>query len=176
MAQTTNAETPPWLREESLEHVQPLTSPVAPVINQNQVMADEKKPKLVYWALKVVTMALCVLMAGTAIIGVESINGVESTGKIFVATYMLFFSTLLFVFELVELKKIDWVDNMLRRNFGFLYGQMGKAFFIIFIAFLSFGLGDPASLTFATGFSLCMFGVLQLALYLKYPEMFDEQL
>ena len=32
---------------------------------------------------------------------------------------------------------------MVRRNFGFLYGTMGKSLYIIFIAFLSFGLGDP---------------------------------
>jgi len=59
------------------------------------------------------------------------------------------------------------------RNFGFIYGAMGKSFFIIFIAFLSFGLGDPQALTLATGSCWACFGGLELALYLKYPEWFE---
>jgi hypothetical protein len=61
----------------------------------------------------------------------ESINGVETSGKIFVATYMLFFSTLLFMFEMMDIRPIEWFDHMLRRNFGFLYGTLGKSLFII---------------------------------------------
>ncbi len=49
----------------------------------------------------------------------------------FIAAYMLFFSTLLFVFEAVEIRPVEWLDHLLRRNFGFLYGAMGKSFFII---------------------------------------------
>ncbi len=52
-------------------------------------------------------------------------------GKVFIAIYMLFFSTLLLMFELVEIKPIETVDYLLRRNFGFLYGAMGKSFYII---------------------------------------------
>lgn len=58
-------------------------------------------------------------------------NGVETSGKIFVATYMVFFSLLLFFFEMMEIRPIEWLDHMLRRNFGFLYGTMGKALYII---------------------------------------------
>lgn len=43
----------------------------------------------------------------------------------------------------------------------------------ISIAFLSFGLGDPETLSIITGLSLAAFGGLQVALYLKYPEMFE---
>lgn len=59
------------------------------------------------------------------------INGVDSVGKVFIAIYMLFFSILLFMFELVEIRPIESVDYLLRRNFGFLYGAMGKSFYII---------------------------------------------
>mmetsp|Transcript_10904 Transcript_10904/g.17757 ORF Transcript_10904/g.17757 Transcript_10904/m.17757 type:complete len:185 (-) Transcript_10904:873-1427(-) len=177
--------TPPWLRED-LEDVQPLndnpipsssagsTAATSGKIEGIRRMLQERKTKVVYWMLKFVTMFLCVLIAATAVIGIESINGVETSGKIFVATYMLFFSSLLFMFELMDIRPIEWVDHMLRRNFGFLYGTMGKSLFIIFIAFLCFGLGDPQSLTFATGTSAAMFGILEFALYLKYPEMFEE--
>ena len=42
------------------------------------------------------------------------------------------------------------------------------------IAFLSFGLDEPATLSIATGISLAAFGGAQLGLYLKYPDFFDE--
>jgi hypothetical protein len=61
----------------------------------------------------------------------ESINGVEASGKLFVASYMMFFSLLLFFFELTEIRQIEWLEHMLRRNFGFLYGTMGKSLYII---------------------------------------------
>jgi hypothetical protein len=50
---------------------------------------------------------------------------------------------------------------------------MGRALFIIFIAFLSFGLGDPLTLTMTTGALWACFGLANLGLYLKYPELFD---
>lgn len=156
---------------------QPLNAPVASQAQQKydplSQSKGDRKTTIIYWTLKVVTMLLCLLMALTAIIGIEYVNDVQTSEKLFVATYMLFFSTLLFVFELVEVRPIEWIDHLLRRNFGFLYGVVGKSLYIIFIAVLSFGLGDPQSLTFATGSSLCLFGILMLVLYLKYPEMFE---
>ena len=59
------------------------------------------------------------------------IDGIESSGKIFIAVYMLFFSSLLFAFEFIRIRPIDWIDHMLLRNFGFLYGALGKSLFII---------------------------------------------
>ena len=70
-------------------------------------------------------------MEATAVIGLEYVDGVEASGKLFVAIYMMFFSTLLFCFELTQIRRVEWVEHMLQRNFGFLYGAMGKAFFII---------------------------------------------
>ncbi len=61
----------------------------------------------------------------------DSINDVDAVGKIFIGIYMMFFSTLLCVFELVEIRPIESVDHFMKRNFGFLYGAMGKSFFII---------------------------------------------
>jgi hypothetical protein len=59
------------------------------------------------------------------------IDGIESSGKIFIAVYMLFFSSLLFAFEFIRIRPVDWIDHMLLRNFGFLYGALGKSLFII---------------------------------------------
>lgn len=154
MMSNPQSATPPWLREDA-EVAQPLKESTGPRTASDSAISLEQKSKVVYWMLKFVTMALCVLIAATAVIGigmvvliakltmtvllmifysflvVESINGVETSGKLFIASYMLFFSTLLFMFELVEIRPMEWVDHMLRRNFGFLYGTMGKSLYII---------------------------------------------
>lgn len=69
---------------------------------------------------------------------------------------------------------MDSITRSLRKNFGFLFGVKGKSFFIIFIAFLNFGLnsaGEPAkTLGLATGICLLVDGVLHFVVMLKYPE------
>ena len=143
--------------------------PIPPMIKQFCT------PLVVRQTLKAITMVLCVLMFATACVGIQKVNGVNTAGKIFVATYMLFFAVLLFLFEAIQLRNIEWLDHMFQRNFGFLYSVMGKALFVIFIAFLSFGLGDPQGLTMATGLSLACFGAAKVALFLKYPELFEDE-
>jgi hypothetical protein len=39
---------------------------------------------------------------------------------------------------------------------------------------LSFGLGDPQALSYGTGVAVGGFGVFEIALYLKYPEVFES--
>lgn len=43
------------------------------------------------------------------------------------------------------------------------------------VAFLSFGLSEPASLCLLTGILVAGLGATELALYLKFPELFEEQ-
>lgn len=171
---------PTWLTEEgNIDSVnQPLkanndNSSNTPVRSPEQ----EQKAKMLYWGLKIGTMSLSVLMATTACIGLGSISGVDKSGKFFVGSYMFFFALLLFTFEgislIPETPFKQQIDHLFKRNFGFMYNCMGKSFFIIFIAFLSFGLGDPMGLTLFTGISLAAFGAGELALYLKYPELFE---
>jgi hypothetical protein len=94
-----------------------------------------RNAKYLYYALKIITIGLSILMATTAIIGVGQITGVDKTGKLFVASYMFFFSVLLFSFETMQILPqsniTEKLDYMFRRNFGFLYNCMGKSFFII---------------------------------------------
>ena len=71
------------------------------------------------------------MMAATAVLGVMSISGISSLGKIFTATFMLFFSLLLFSFEAMTIWPYEFLDHMYKRNFGFLYTTKGKAFYEI---------------------------------------------
>lgn len=149
------------------------------VIDQSGKTPDqERNAKMLYWARKALTMCLCCLMSATAIVGCMAISGVDKSGKVFVGTYMFFFSGLLFIFEANQIlppsSMTEKIDHMYRRNFGFLYSCMGKSFFIIFIAFLSFGLGDPMTLTLSTGICWAAYGAGEISLYLKYPELFSD--
>lgn len=173
MAATSDV--PDWLRNDSngvKDDFQPLSQTEGEEVAGNHLVREGKN-KIVYWSLKVVTMGLCLLMAATSFVGLSSIKDISATGEIFVAVYMLFFSGLLFIFETVQIRSLELLDNMFRRNFGFLYNTMGKSLFIIFIAFLSFGLGEPITLSFICGFLTASFGVAELALYLKFPEFFE---
>ena len=131
---------------------------------------EKSKAKMVWYGLKVITMALCVMIFASAVIRLETIR-LSSGGQVFVAVYMIFFSTLLFVFEAMQSQPIVWLDHMLRRNFGFLYSAIGKSAFIVFIAFLCLGLdGD---LPLVTGILTAIFAFGSIGLWFKYPKLFE---
>ena len=113
-------------------------------------------------------------MVMTALIGLTEVSSVDESGRIFVATYMIFFSVLLIMFEISQIRPCENVDFMFKRNFGFLYGTKGKALYIVFVAFLSFGLTEPATLCFATGSLFALLGAFQNAMYLKFPDLYDD--
>jgi hypothetical protein len=182
-----NQPPPEWLQELEDEKTTPST-PLSPRTVPQATMAtsstsnidggsrrlspqEQSKARLLYFVMKLITLALCALMFSTACIALEHISGVANSGQIFVATYMLFFSLLLAALEVAQMQQITWLDHMLRRNFGFLFSAMGKAFFVIFIAFLCFGLdGD---LPIWTGIAVAAYGGSQVVLFLKFPEYSD---
>merc|ERR1712086_572433 len=97
--------------------------------------------------------------------------------SIFVSVYMILFSVLLFLYELMWWKSIDTVNKNLRLNFGFLYGVKGKALYLIFVAFLVIGLKDDVSVKFLrylTGGSFLGTGVLMLFVHFTKPELLSS--
>lgn len=176
---------PAWLVEEDEKDNSPKT-PLSPRIAQssaggvgqiergprkNLSEEEESKARMLYFGMKAITLILCILMFSTACVSLEGVSGVSASGQIFVSTYMIFFSILLAAFEITQIQQIIWLDHMLRRNFGFLFSPMGKAFFIIFVAFLCFGL--DGELPLVTGIAVAVFGGGQVAMYLKHPEFFE---
>ena len=97
----------------------------------NLPVSLQGKKEMVYWGMKGLTVTLCALMSATAVLGIMSVDGIDDTGRIMVAIYMILFSVLLAVFEIIQIRAWDTVDRIYRRNFGFLYGTKGKSFFII---------------------------------------------
>jgi hypothetical protein len=87
--------------------------------------------------------------------------------------YLLLFGGTWFCFEASQLYPCDPIVVQLKRNFGFLFHPIGKALFIIFCAFLNFGV-QAHSLGLATGLCCCAEGVILIGLYLKYPHLFPK--
>ena len=77
-------------------------------------------------------------MFSSGLFGLLKLSKVSS--DMFVCVYMMLFAMILFLYEAIWWRNVGWVARGLRKNFGFLFGIKGKAFFILFIAFLNFGL------------------------------------
>lgn len=90
------------------------------------------------------------------------------------AIYVAMFALLLCLHEVNEVRPINQVEGILRRNFGFLFKPFGKGCFIIFIAFLNFGLTVNTNLGMATGICLSIVGAGYILLYLRNPEVFEQ--
>ena len=116
-------------------------------------------------ALRAATGAISLTMFG-------NVNG-NQLSEMVVSLYLLLFATTLFTFEVSQVYACDVVVVQLKRNFGFLFHPMGKSLFIIFCAFLNFGV-QAASLGLATGICCLADGVILIVLYLKYPHMYPH--
>ena len=122
-----------------------------------------------------VNMGLAVMMAAAGAIGMANVHNIKKASNLFVGFYMIIFALIFFSFECIQIapEKLTTLDRIFRRNFGFLYKMKGKSIFVIFIAFLNFGLETAGSIALATGIVLCINGGVQLICYLKWPELLD---
>eukprot|EP01038_Epipyxis_sp_PR26KG_P008044 gene8044-10899_t len=120
-------------------------------------------------------LGMMVFMAATGALGVLNADSVSDAGIIFVGIYMIVFAGIVFVYEISQICPCSILDNFMKRNFGFLYGIIGKGSFILFMGILAFGLSAPRKLAIACGVLTCAWGPLQIALYLKWPNYFDKK-
>jgi hypothetical protein len=91
----------------------------------------------------------------------------------FLAAYMVLFAALLFIYELMWWSPVPKLNKDMRKNFGFMYGLRGKGLYLIFVAFLCFGLGREAKveiLNYATGASFLAGGLSHLFVVFFRPE------
>lgn len=92
----------------------------------------------------------------------------------FLAFYMILFAVLLFLYELMWWSPLVTLNDNMRKNFGFLYGLRGKGLYLIFVAFLCFGLGRDARvqiLNWCTGITWLVVGVLHFFVICSKPEI-----
>lgn len=77
-------------------------------------ISEMPRKRGIYWMFKFLTISLCLLMVLTALIGLTDVTGIEETGRIFVAVYMIFFAGLLMLFEISQIRpcKIKCIFNL----------------------------------------------------------------
>ena len=110
-------------------------------------------------------------------LGVYGLIQNKGLAEIFVSVYMILFSVLLFLYELMWWKSIDSINKNLRMNFGFLYGIKGKGLYLIFIAFLSGGLREDVTFAWLPWLTFGCFlgtGVLLLFLHFARPQLLEN--
>lgn len=70
-------------------------------------------------------------MAATGALGVGSADSISDTGTIFVGIYMFLFAAIEFIYEVSQYCPTKALDEFMKKNFGFLYGEVGKGLFIM---------------------------------------------
>lgn len=97
----------------------------------------------------------------------------------FIATYMIIFATLLFLYEFMWWCTIGSINRIIRKNFGFMYKIYGKAFYLILVACLCIGISrdvlrDLDWLRWFTGIGWAATGVFMIFLKITAPQVFDS--
>jgi hypothetical protein len=120
-------------------------------------------------------MGLCIMEAACGALGIANTTSVKDTALVFVGLYMILFAAIIFLYELIQIRPCGYIDEVWKKNFGFLYGQGGKSLFIIFMAILAFGISEPKAMAISTGVLVLFAGVMQGVIYWKWPEYFDQK-
>ncbi len=85
--------------------------------------------------IQIIVMGSAIFLAATGAYAVKN-SGAETniddrTGLVFVALYLILFSSILFTYEMIQIRPCEAVDNYYKKNFGFLYGPTGKGFYMV---------------------------------------------
>lgn len=135
---------------------------------------EPKNKKLIQIVFKIVNMAACVMEAACGALGIGQTSSVAETAYVFVGLYMILFAGIIFLYELIQIRPCGYVDEVWKKNFGFLYGVGGKCCFVIFMGILAFGLSEKIyAMSMSTGILIAVWGFLQGVVYWKFPEFFD---
>jgi len=145
-------------------------------IGQYQVPSTSDRSGLIKFAVKIVVIGMSIMMLANGVLAFSSLgNSKNALSDAFVAIYITLFASLLFFHEITQFYPIEQIDEVVARNFGFLFKPFGKGLFMIFIAFLNFGLTVDTNLGLSTGICLSIVGFGYIVLYLRNPEIFENE-
>lgn len=144
----------------------------------NSVQRKDRS-KLYQNLISLLIIGLCVSMTALGVFVLMENLKVKAFEEWFIATYMVLFAVLLFLYEVMWWCTVGSLNRVLRKNFGFMYKIYGKAFYIILVSCLCFGI-DPNLLDvrgldwlrWFTGISWGVMGVGLLALKCCAPQVF----
>ncbi|CAM9372998.1 unnamed protein product [Choristocarpus tenellus] len=126
-------------------------------------------------AFRVVALALGGMMVISAFLELVNLSGTNGFREFFISLYNLLFAAVLILYEVQGFSQCERVDSTMRHYFGLVYGHLGRAIFIIFIAFLNFALSDAGALPWFTGLGLLALGGCMILIFFKYPHLLDDQ-
>eukprot|EP00536_Pseudo-nitzschia_multiseries_P016941 jgi/Psemu1/48549/gm1.48549_g len=125
--------------------------------------------------MSLLNMGLAAMMTALGVLTIIEVHrtGINDLSEPFLAFYMILFAVLLFLYELMWWSPMKKLNKDMRKNFGFLYGLRGKGLYLIFVAFLCFGLGKDAKvavLNYCTGVSFLAGGLLHMFVIFFRPQ------
>eukprot|EP00904_Undaria_pinnatifida_P004481 jgi/Undpi1/14033/HiC_scaffold_9.g03684.m1 len=112
--------------------------------------------------MRVANMALCVLLAATALSKLL-FSGLDVSGAV-LACYLFAFSCILCCFE----THLKVVAKTIAANFGFLYNAVGRAIFLVFVGVICFSLDEL--LAYIAGALMMANAAFNFYVIFKYPE------
>jgi hypothetical protein len=74
---------------------------------------------------------MMVFLAATGALGIQQADGVDDTSVVFVGIYLIMFAAIVFLYEVAQMCPDSSIDIFFKKNFGFLYGIIGKSLFIM---------------------------------------------
>lgn len=72
-----------------------------------------------------------VFLAATGAIGIGAADGTDDTGTVFVGIYLILFAGIQFFYEIAQMCPGKSLDMIMKKNFGFLYGEVGKGCYLM---------------------------------------------
>lgn len=157
------------------ENVAAAPTSSATIGGDNQGSGSGGKGGCALQLMSLLNVGLAVLMSALGVMTIIEVHrtGLGDLSEPFLAFYMILFSVLLFIYELMWWSPVPNLNKNVRKNFGFLYGLRGKGMYLIFVGFLCFGLGKEAKvaiLNYVTGASFLCGGILHLFVVFFRPE------
>lgn len=86
---------------------------------------------LVQGVFSFLLFATAIVMAFTGAKAIIDVNDGDDIGSLFIGLYMFLFAVILFMYEVTCVKSIPIVDTFYAKNFGFLYGPVGKGLYLL---------------------------------------------
>jgi hypothetical protein len=62
---------------------------------------------------------------------VMNVDNGDDAGSLFIGLYMFLFAVILFMYEFTCVKPVPVIDTFYAKNFGFLYGPIGKGLYLL---------------------------------------------
>ena len=99
---------------------------------------NESVKKALQYFYTFVCFGIPIFLAAGGVLGVKWVNDNPNSGSsdertniVFLGIYMIVFALVLFLYEVVSILGNDFLDLQMKKNFGFLYGPIGKGLYTL---------------------------------------------